>query len=558
MIRTPSARQSPTAESSALHRAETMYRTIIETAREDVRRRAAEGEVAGHEAGRTWVSPEELKYQRIDGSRPWAMTELDAVKGDQLQTDEIDAIADDLSALEALEDELNRQSLYEPLTGLANRTLLGDRLEQAIRRCEHQHTAMAVLSVDLDGFKDVNDAHGHPIGDAVLVRVAEVLQTEARPSDTIARVGGDEFVIVSEFLADADDAHAFADRICAHICAGFLIAGQWITVRVSIGIAVGRGGDDADVLLCNADLAMYQAKAQGGGRVRRFDDELRTRVEHRRRRQADLTHAIDRGELRVLYQPVVSVADERTVGAEALVRWQHPEDGLLEPSEFVPLAEESGLIRRLDEWVLEQACRQLVSWHAAGLGQLRMAVNMSAQQFGDTGLVDRVANTLCATGADPHRLAIEVTETAVMADIGASAAIMASLRAMGVTIAIDDFGTGRSSLAYLKQLPFDVLKIDRWFVEGLGRDESTTSIVAAVIAMGCALGLTIVAEGVDRQEQLASLRALGCGYAQGYRWARPLQADEFRRRALEEIDTGIVYACSRVISLDAPAQAISA
>jgi diguanylate cyclase (GGDEF)-like protein len=558
MIRTSSVRQSPTAESSALHRAETMYRTIIETAREDARRRAVDGEIAGHEVGRTWVSPAELKYQRIDGSRPWAMTDLDAAKRDGLRTDQIDEMAADLSTLEALEDELNRQSLYEPLTGLANRTLLGDRLEQAIRRCAHQHTAMAVLSLDIDEFKDVNDAYGHPIGDAVLVRVAEVLQTEARPSDTVARVGGDEFVIVSELLADADDARAFGDRICARIGAGFVIAGEWITVGVSIGIAVGRGSDDADVLLCNAELAMYQAKAQGGGRVGRFDDELRTRVEHRRRRQADLAHAIERGELRVLYQPVVAVDDERTVGAEALVRWLHPEDGLLEPSEFVPLAEASGLIRRIDEWVLEQACRQLVLWRAAGLGQLRMAVNMSAQQFGDAGLVDRVADTLAATGADPRRLAIEVTETAVMADVGASAAIMASLRAMGVTIAIDDFGTGRSSLAYLKQLPFDVLKIDRWFVEGLGSDEQTTSIVAAVIAMGCALGLTIVAEGVDREEQLASLRALGCGYAQGYRWARPLQPDEFRRRALEEIDTGIVDACSRVIAFDAPAQAIFA
>jgi EAL domain-containing protein (putative c-di-GMP-specific phosphodiesterase class I) len=306
------------------------------------------------------------------------------------------------------------------------------------------------------------------------------------------------------------------------------------------------GVESSPVLLARAGCrSMIAARATGLGsgqlKYQRIDGSRPWAMpELGTHRPADLAGAIGRGELRVAYQPVVSVDDERTVGAEALVRWQHPEQGLLEPAEFIPLAEASGLIGRLDEWVLEQACRQLEIWRMAGLGHLTIAVNMSAQEFGDANLVDRVAATFRATGADPHRLAIEITETQVMADVSVSAAILVSLHAMGVNIAIDDFGTGHSSLAYLMQLPVDVLKIDRSFVDGLGRDgEQATCIVAAVIAMGRALGLVTVAEGVTRYEQLAALRVLGCGYAQGYRWARPLEAGEFSRRALREtIDRG--------------------
>jgi EAL domain-containing protein (putative c-di-GMP-specific phosphodiesterase class I) len=270
---------------------------------------------------------------------------------------------------------------------------------------------------------------------------------------------------------------------------------------------------------------------------------------------ADLARAIDRGEMTLVYQPLVSVEDERTIGAEALIRWQHPRHGLLEPSQFIPLAEESGLIGELDEWVLERACRQSESWRTAGLGRLTMAVNMSAQEFGDAGLVGRVAETLRATGADPRRLVVEITETAPM-NFDASAAVLLALRDMGITLALDDFGTGHSSFAYLARLPVGMLKIDRSFVDGLGREAYATSIVAALVAMSRALGLTTVAEGVEREEQLVTLRALGCDLAQGYRWVRPLPPGAFARRVFAEHVTAGSDGSARGLRVAAPTPAV--
>ncbi len=429
------------------------------------------------------------------------------------------------------EQQLAHQAIHDPLTGLPNRTLLRDRASHALDRARRDSSTVGVLFLDIDNFKAVNESLGHPMGDRLLVQVAGRLGNTLRSGDTRARLGGetlscwggDEFVILCEDLNSERDAIRVSERIAAALAPPFALEGNELCITASIGIAVtSTGGSTRDAIIRDADGAMHRAKERGGDRYELFDQELRTRMLDRLHTERELGKAIERDELRLFYQPIVSVADCRVIGVEGLIRWQHPERGLIPPAEFIPLAEESGLIVPVGTWVLEEACHQSARWHETHpeWPPLRVAVNLSARQLTDE-LPAIVANALLRTGAHPSRLTLELTETLLMETGHFATDILAALRAVGVQIALDDFGTGYSSLSYLQRFPLDVLKLDRSFIAGLGTEPSAAKIVAATIDMARALGMSVVAEGVETAEQLQYLRDFGCHFAQGYHLARP-------------------------------------
>jgi diguanylate cyclase (GGDEF)-like protein/PAS domain S-box-containing protein len=426
------------------------------------------------------------------------------------------------------EDELAHQALHDLLTGLPNRALLLDRLEQALARARRNEAMVVVLFLDLDHFKVLNDSRGHAAGDELLQAAAGRLRDVIRPSDTVARFGGDEFVVVCEGITGEAEARLMGERITKAVEAPFPLAGGEAFIGVSVGIVLASGGEDADTALSNADAAMYRAKERGRGRVEVFDEKLRIRSRVRYETESALRRAVDRGELTLVYQPVVSVADGRMAGAEALVRWTHPEKGEMSPDEFIPLAEDAGLIMAIGAWVLEEACAQTARWmadhpEAAGFS---ISVNLSARQLLLPNLVDEVVDVLRRTVLPANRLTLEITETVLMEDVDFSIERLLGLKELGVRLAVDDFGTGYSSLSYLKQLPIDTLKVDRTFVDGLGTDAHDSSIVAAVVALAEALGLTALAEGVETRLHVAELRSLGCKFAQGFHYSRPVPAEE--------------------------------
>ncbi|MGB9377831.1 MAG: EAL domain-containing protein, partial [Mycobacteriales bacterium] len=419
-------------------------------------------------------------------------------------------------------------ALHDPLTGLPNRTLLSDRIDQALAR-GHRHAGTVVaLFCDLDGFKEVNDTSGHHVGDAVLQEVATRLQAAVRPDDTVARMGGDEFVVLCEGMLNETAAFVLASRMIAAIAEPFVVVGNELHLSVSVGVAFATS-DDAAELLRNADAAMYLAKQRGRNRAELFDEDLRLQAAHRLRLISDLRHAVQRDELRVHYQPVFSLVGEQMLGVEALVRWQHPSRGLLHPGEFVPAAEAADLIGDIGAWVLQTSCRQAARWAHAGPGggPLRMAVNVSARQLAQgSDLVHLVAEALREARIDPGTLVLEVTETAVMDDAEATLAILTELKGLGVQLAIDDFGTGYSSLIYLKRFPVDQLKIDRTFVKGMGTDPDDSAIVASVVGLANAVGVGAIAEGVETIEQFKALQQLGCDFGQGYLWSPACPSEE--------------------------------
>jgi diguanylate cyclase (GGDEF)-like protein len=424
----------------------------------------------------------------------------------------------------AFEDRLAHQSMHDPLTGLPNRLLFLDRLGLAIARCRRTHTEVAVVFLDLDRFKNVNDSLGHEGGDELLVAVASRLETMLRPGDTVARFGGDEFTILCEDLpteAAGERSMEIARRLLGAMSQPFVIRGADTFVGASIGIAHAKNGDErAEELLRDADSAMYHAKEAGRGRIEVFDDTMRARALARHATENALHRALERGELRVFFQPVVALSDARCIGAEALVRWQHPERGLVPPADFVPLAEETGLVVELGAWVLEEAARNAARWQLQQSGFV-VSVNLSARQLVQPDLAERVADVIERTGVLPSNLCFEITESVLMDDADAAIAVIERIRALGVQFAIDDFGTGYSSLGYLKRFPVDIVKIDRAFIAGLGGDPGDSAIVSAVIGLGHALGLRVVAEGVETEQQLTELVALGCDEAQGYYFAPP-------------------------------------
>ncbi|MCZ7526242.1 MAG: EAL domain-containing protein [Acidimicrobiia bacterium] len=432
----------------------------------------------------------------------------------------------DISERKEFEAQLAHQALHDPLTGLPNRALLLDRLARALARSERREGRVCALFLDLDNFKVINDGLGHEAGDAILVAVAGRLRTLVRPGDTVARFGGDEFVVLCEDIADGPEAVTVAERVARALSAPFDLGGGSETVlTVSIGIALAEGpGDQPETLLRDADAAMYRAKERGRARHELFDQEMRDRVMDRLETESALRRALERGELRVVYQPIVALESGDVVGAEALVRWEHPERGLLQPGDFIGVAEETGLIVPLGLWVLEEACRQAVRWRRARPAgrPFTVAVNFSARELAHPDVVERVASTLVSTGAAAGELSIEITESTLFEEPSNPAAVLGRLKALGVRVCIDDFGTGYSSLSYLKRFPVDVVKVDRSFVDGLGSDADDAAIVAAVVRMAHALGLGVVAEGIETPEQRLALLELGCGHGQGYLFEAPV------------------------------------
>jgi diguanylate cyclase (GGDEF)-like protein len=381
-----------------------------------------------------------------------------------------------------------------------------------------------VLFLDLDHFKVVNDSLGHSLGDRLLVAIAERLAVALRPGDTVARFGGDEFVVLCEDLVTQHDAIAIAERVDEAVSGPFVIDDTEVFVGVSIGIALPDDTEaDPETLIRDADAAMYRAKDRGRSRWELFDNAMRASAVDRLDIENALRRALDRRELRVFYQPVIDLVTGRVTGVEALLRWEHSERGLLNPSDFITVAEETGLIVPIGSWVLDQACRQVQRWHASAerRSPLSVAINISGRQLGHPRLVEDLASVLHDTSIDPSLVELEITESVLMDDVEMSAETLGRLHALGVHLAVDDFGTGYSSLSYLRRFPVDILKVDQSFVDGLGEDSSDSAIVTAIITLAHTLGLSAVAEGVESALQLTELRRLGCDRAQGFHMARP-------------------------------------
>jgi len=443
----------------------------------------------------------------------------------------------DVTAQKALEAQLQHNAFHDALTGLANRALFADRLDHALARTDRRAAPVAVLFVDLDDFKAVNDGAGHTAGDDLLVAVADRLRRTLRPSDTIARLGGDEFAVLIEDAVDSEQPDAAAQRLLAALAEPFDGGDDGAQVRItaSVGIAIGAAGQhDAAELLRHADVAMYAAKAAGKSRSALFEPEMDSAIIGQLRLKAELTRAVERGEFTVHYQPTVELSSGRLAGVEALVRWEHPERGLVPPLDFIPLAEQTGLIVPIGRYVLREACRQMRAWQLSypATPPMTVSVNLSARELDEPGLVDSVRAVLDETGLDPAHLVLEITESLLLVDLPATVGILSELRILGVRLAVDDFGTGYSSLAYLENLPVDILKIDKSFVdrigdtapELLGPDDAPQQsvMVSAISQLGHALHLQLVAEGIEQPEQVHALRDLACQYGQGYYFARPL------------------------------------
>ena len=467
------------------------------------------------------------RARRRDGSIVWLETTFRAVRGPGGEALEMVCVSRDISERKSAELELAHRALHDGLTGLPNRTLFLDRLGQALRRSRRRDRGLAVVFLDLDRFKLVNDSLGHKAGDRLLVDVAMRLSSALRPSDTLARFGGDELTLLCEDIADGEDARAVAQRLLDTFAEPFVVQDGEAFLQASIGIALSRDGFEApEDLIRDADAAMYRAKARGQG-IELFDEAMRQDVRDRLALEAALRRGIGRGELRLHCQPLVSLADARIEGFEALVRWEHPERGLVPPGSFIPLAEETGLIVPIGAWVLSEACatlRRIID--ETGMTGLQVSVNVSPRQLQQPDFVAQVRAALDENDLEPSRLVVEITESAIM-ETGA-AAILRALKDLGVRLAMDDFGTGYSSLAHLRRFPLDVIKVDRSFVAGLG-DGQGSSIAGAIVSLAHALGLRTVAEGIEDDEQRRAVLALGCDVGQGFLFARPMPVDDLTR-----------------------------
>ncbi|SFE92833.1 putative bifunctional diguanylate cyclase/phosphodiesterase [Blastococcus tunisiensis] len=512
-------------------------RAALRTALEQL----AAGEVAHHLV--------QQRYVHANGGVIWADTSVSVVRDSAGWPVHGVLQLVDVTGRRQAEELLAHHALHDGLTGLPNRRLLADRLDQALTRARRHRTSVAVLFVDIDRFKTVNDSAGHSTGDALLRIAAERLSGHLRATDSAARFGGDEFVVICEEIGGEHELLVVAERLLAAMAEPFRVGDQEFALGGSIGIAVSLAGQDsAEALLRDADLAMYEAKDRGRSGYVVFDAALRGALEERQQTEADLRMAIDGGQLRLLYQPVVDVRSGKMTGVEALVRWEHPTRGLLGPDAFIAVAEDTGLIVDVGRWVLHEACRQLADWRAIPGASLTMAVNVSARQLCDPGFPGVVTAILAETEVDPDAVCLELTETALLDATEATIATLEALHRLGVRLALDDFGTGFSSLTFLKRFPIDVVKVDRSFVRDVAADPDDAAIVAAVAKLGRSLHLETVAEGVETAEQLAVIRRLGCRSFQGYLFSPPRPAADIPallpspRRSRERTEAPVITA----------------
>ncbi len=444
-----------------------------------------------------------LRNYRKDGTQFWNELHISPVKDARgAVTTHFVSVINDVSERVNYQKELEYQATHDSLTGLANRNLLNDRITQAIAWAKRQELHVGLMLLDLDHFKLINDASGHGAGDEMLKQVAQRLNQCVRDTDTVARLGGDEFVIVLTDLQESGDVDLIAEKILMSLSRPILINGHDVVVTASIGVSVyPRDGDHGEILLRNADIAMYRVKEHGRNSVRQFIPEMGLTAISRLNMESAMRRGLERGEFALHYQPKIDLLTQQVIGAEALVRWHHPQIGLIHPIEFIPLAEETGLILPLGEWVLAQACRQQVLWQKMGGFDLHIAINMSSRQFRQEDLAERVAMIIQQAGANPHKLTLELTESMVMQDVNSTLGALRSLKSLGLSISLDDFGTGYSSLSYLRRFPIDELKIDKSFINDIHTNPDDAAIASAIIAMGLSLGLNVVAEGVEKMNK---------------------------------------------------------
>jgi diguanylate cyclase (GGDEF)-like protein/PAS domain S-box-containing protein len=469
----------------------------------------------------------EHRVRHKDEAYRWVLVRGLAVRDADGQPQRMAGSITDISAWKRVEETLARDALYDPLTGLPNRSFFTNLLERAVRRVRRRKGyKFAVLFLDLDRFKVVNDSLGHETGDQLLIGVSERLERCLRPGDVVARLAGDEFCILVDDITGGDDAIRIAERVQEEFAAPFQLNGHRIFASASIGIATSDTELGPEHLLRDADTAMYRAKSRGRSRFEMFDQEMHERAMRLLEMESDLRTALDEGQFRLHYLPTVSLATRKVEGFEALVRWEHPQRGTVSPAEFVPIAEETGVMIRLGQWILREACRQMMVWSEAfpGINDLSVSVNLSRHQLQQVDLVEDVERILTETGLDPERLKLEVTETVLMDDPEFSTTVVRRLSKIGVQVQIDDFGTGYSSLSYLNNLHIDTLKIDRSFISSLGHGKRSV-VVEAILRLATELGIHVVAEGVETERQLESLNELSCQHGQGFLFSKPLTVE---------------------------------
>src|ERR1017187_7011306 len=469
----------------------------------------------------------EIEVYRRDRTKKWVLMSLRAVRDIDGNTVLNEGIVEDISDRKVAEEQVQFLAYYDALTGLPNRSLLRDRLSQALASARRRKDKVALLFLDLDRFKNINDSLGHSVGDLFLQNVAERLKTWAREQDTVARAGGDEFVIVLTAVKDASDAAVAARRLMDTITAEFVVQGHSLGISCSIGISIfPEHGTDGEILIKNADAAMYCAKESGHNNFRFYTKDMNAQAVERLTLENSLRLALDKKELFLMYQPQMEIATGRIIGLEALLRWQHPELGLVPPDKFIRIAENSGLIMPIGEWVLRTACSQTRKWQDEGLLAVPVAVNVSAVQFRQADFCERIGRVLSETGLASQYLELELTESLLLSNADTRFSVLQDLRAMGLKLAIDDFGTGYSSLSYLKHLPVSKLKIDRSFIRDVAVNPDDAAITTAIISMAKTLNLKVIAEGVEDEAQMSFLRAHQCDEIQGYYFSRPLAVDK--------------------------------